>query len=247
MLWRALFEGGRCMKEGLPWKNSYVTQQVHTQRQVFLRACGLLGVKHMSFPVLESMHACPKASSIFDIGSVCFSTIPCWIPVSYRSMLLLQLCNGTLQMINDLGHHWEPRSCLRQHRVFEIGSHFSQSVLGRQEMEKRKAANWDIELLCGPRRTTKHSDHRVRSKWDRKKLRADVGQTNASTGWPSDRVMAPEEGFSTLYLLCSCSSGTSWLYGFLAPAQVVTHTQCITSVLSKPHVSSFFEKAGLSN
>lgn len=84
----------------------------------------------------------------------------------------------------------------------------------RQEKKKRNAANWDIALLCGPRRTTKHSDHRVRSKWDRKKLRTDVGQTNTSTGRPSDRVMGPLEGFSTLYLLCSCSSGASWLSGF---------------------------------
>lgn len=215
MLWRALFEGGRCMNEGLPWKNSYVTQQVHTQRQVFLRACGLLGVKHMSFPVLESMHACPKASSVFDIGSACFSTIPRWIHVSGRILLLIQLRNGTLRMINEPGHHWEHCSCLRQQRVLEIGS----QCVGETGRGKRKAANWDIEFLCGPRRTTKHSDHRLGSKWDRKKPRTDVGQTNTSTGRPNDRVMGPEEGFSTFYLFCSCSSGASW-FVLLAPAQV---------------------------
>jgi len=128
---------------------------------------------------------------------------------------------------------------------------------GEEEEEGWKLRN---EQLCGPRRTTRFSNHRLRlnpSKWDRGRL---LLQYEYSVD-VSDRVTDSEEGFSTfqfsmidsppvpalfvvystrLYVLeVSHSLGDNRK---LALGWVVVHTQHISSVRSKPHILSWWRE-----
>lgn len=99
-------------------------------------------------------------------------TILCWNPRADRRAFKRSCAIVLLEMINQPRYGWEPRSCLRQRDGVRNPSvrHFLEAVLYKCMCGTdggggvMKTEEWEIEKLCGPRRTTRHVNHKAEIK-----------------------------------------------------------------------------------